>query len=223
MPTIRYYTGLSNLVLLPTLTTGYMDPSIYEEVVEKLDSFLIFKWRDDEEDFVQDIKEAFAPELSAEYVYDLYREGYQPEDLAKHRAVITLPYSVMSYRTSELYALAIPLFVPSLKFFRFVNRTVMTWTTNKNSLFCVFRAHFSKKMQTWSLGWDRTISGQPYCPTGDGHVEIEGKNRRFISNSRQGVGNRLIFFHFPVFFSSKLLSQWSRGLFKLAPFVSSET
>ena len=97
-----------------------MDPSIYEEVVEKLDSFLIFKWRDDEEDFVQDIKEAFAPELSAEYVYDLYKEGYQPEDLAKHRAVITLPYSVMSYRTSELYALAIPLFVPSLKFFRFV-------------------------------------------------------------------------------------------------------
>ena len=120
MPAIRYYTGLSNLVLLPTLTTGYMDPSIYEEVVEKLDSFLIFKWRDAEEDFVQDIKEAFAPELSAEYVYDLYREGYQPEDLAKHRAVITLPYSVMSYRTSELYALAIPLFVPSLKFFRFV-------------------------------------------------------------------------------------------------------
>ena len=120
MPTIRYYTGLSNLVLLPTLTTGYMDSSIYEEVVGKLDSFLIFKWRDDEEDFVQDIKEAFAPELSAEYVYDLYKEGYQPEDLAKHRAVITLPYSVMSYRTSELYALAIPLFVPSLKFFRFV-------------------------------------------------------------------------------------------------------
>ena len=121
MPTIRYYTGLSNLVLLPTLTTGYMDSSIYEEVVGKLDSFLIFKWRDDEEDFVQDIKEAFAPELSAEYVYDLYKEGYQPEDLAKHRAVITLPYSVMSYRTSELYALAIPLFVPSLKFFRFVS------------------------------------------------------------------------------------------------------
>ena len=34
----------------------------------------------------------------------------------KHRAVIYLPYAVMSYKITELYALNIPLFFPSMKY-----------------------------------------------------------------------------------------------------------
>ena len=99
---------------------------------------------------------------SADYVYERY-PGYTPEDLAKHRAVISLPYSVMSYRTSELYALAIPLFIPSLKF---------------------YRSHYNKDMARFGLGWDRTVQGHPYCEGGDAHVAMEKKNSKFIRGYR---------------------------------------
>ena len=97
---IKYYTGLEDVFHLPSLTSLYMNASLYESAKSaKNSSLLIFKWRDSEADFVQEVKASLqGSDFSAEYVYDLY-EKYSPEDLAKHRAVITLPYSVMSYRS----------------------------------------------------------------------------------------------------------------------------
>ena len=48
----------------------------------------------------------------------------------------------MSYRITELYALKIPMFIPSLKFYRNV---------------------YDLTSKQFSLGWDRTSTKTPYC------------------------------------------------------------
>ena len=77
----------------------------------------------------------------AEWVYKLY-SCYTIEDLNKHPAAIILPYSVMSYRITELYALGIPLLIPSLRF---------------------YLSYYDSGNKQFSLGWDRTSTKTPYC------------------------------------------------------------
>lgn len=48
---------------------------------------------------------------------DLYG-NFRLSQLGQHRAAVLLPYSVMAYGMTELYALGIPLFVPSMKLMR---------------------------------------------------------------------------------------------------------
>ena len=93
----------------------------------------------------------------AEWVYKLY-SFYTVEDLAKHRAVIMLPYSVMSYRITELYALAIPMFIPSPKF---------------------YLNYYDPTIQQFSIGWDRTSTKSPYCHQ---HLKLEQQMRTNITN-----------------------------------------
>ena len=89
-------------------------------------------------DFVNGVQNAIKP-TKAEFVYDLYQQ-YQPSDLIQHPAVIMLPYSVMSYRLTELYGMSIPLFIPSPRFY----------------------LNYIEKGRR-GLGWDRTITSPPYC------------------------------------------------------------
>ena len=77
----------------------------------------------------------------AEWVYKLY-SYYTVDDLNNHPAVIILPYSVMSYRITELYALGIPIFILSLKF---------------------YLNYYDSANRQFSLGWDRTSTKTPYC------------------------------------------------------------
>ncbi|CAF4491930.1 unnamed protein product, partial [Rotaria magnacalcarata] len=39
---------------------------------------------------------------------------YHLQQIADHRAVVLLPYAVLSYGITELYALGIPMFVPTI-------------------------------------------------------------------------------------------------------------
>ncbi len=48
---------------------------------------------------------------------DLYHH-YELSDLTKHKAIVLLPYSVMSYKLTEYYSLCVPLFVPSIRYLR---------------------------------------------------------------------------------------------------------
>ena len=48
----------------------------------------------------------------------------------------------MSYRTAELYALGIPIFAPSIKF---------------------YMNYYNPKLNFTGLGWDRTSTSHPYC------------------------------------------------------------
>lgn len=66
-------------------------------------------------------------------VKDLY-PTFTLDDIRKHRAVVLLPYAVMSYGITELYALGVPMFVPDVDFITklglVVDRTV------SSSLYC---------------------------------------------------------------------------------------
>ena len=86
---------------------------------------------------------------------------YTPEDLGRHRAVVTLPYSVMSYKTTELYALGMPLFVPSIKFY-------------SNYVDMGRGDHFG-------LGMDRTSTSNPYCSS---DPKLEEKMRPKNNNQK---------------------------------------
>ena len=81
--------------------------------------------------------------MIAEWVYTLY-PFYTIHDLVAHPAVVMLPYSVMSYRFTELYALAIPIFVPSPKF---------------------YLEYYDPGTKMFGIGWDRTSTKRPMCST----------------------------------------------------------
>ena len=45
---------------------------------------------------------------------------YDLSDLTSHRAVVFIPYAVMTYKITEVYSLGIPLFMPSMKYLKAV-------------------------------------------------------------------------------------------------------
>ena len=134
---LQFYTGIKP-ELLSSFSGYYNDDSLYNPTRKE---FLIFCLRGGGNYFIQNVKQALQPEFFAERVYDLYK-FYTAKDLANHPAIIMLPYSVMSYRLTELYAMAIPLFMPSPAF---------------------FLNFYDPNTQQHSLGHDRTSTSKPYC------------------------------------------------------------
>ena len=134
---LQYYTGIKPQ-LLYSFSGYYTDYNLYNPTKKE---YLIFCLREGARDFIQKVKTTLAPEFSAQRVYDVY-DFYTLKDLATHPAVIMLPYSVMSYRFTELYALAIPLFLPSPKF---------------------YLRHYDPDTKKFGIGHDRTSTSEPYC------------------------------------------------------------
>ena len=122
--------------------------------------------------FIQRVKEVLSPEFSAEQVYVVYQK-YTTEDLGRHRAVISLPYSVMSYRTTELYALGMPLFIPSIKFY------MNYYDFNRRA---PGESADILKSGWFGLGWDRTSTSCPFCDS-DPNLELEMRPSLNSSNS----------------------------------------
>ena len=58
----------------------------------------------------------FTPKFTFSLIRSAYSTRYKLSQLARHTAVIVLPYSVFSYSQEELYDLNIPYFVPSVDF-----------------------------------------------------------------------------------------------------------
>jgi len=135
---MRYYTGLP-INIMSSLSLYYTNTSIYSNPLKQ--DLLIFCVRDGAKDFLRRAKVALLPEIRSEYVYDIYKT-YTLQDLSNHPAIIMLPYSVMSYRLTELYSLQIPLFVPSPKF---------------------YLNYYDPDTRKSGLGHDRTSTSEPYC------------------------------------------------------------
>ncbi len=107
MEYLKYYTGIQPL-FVPAFSgfyAGHYKPSRKE--------ILIFG---NNEKFEAAVGEALRPEFEAVANKELYKH-YTQDELGEHRAIIMLPYSVMSYKTVEFYSITIPLFYPSPKFF----------------------------------------------------------------------------------------------------------
>ena len=143
---MKYYTGIQG-TLVPSYGGFYYNPNLYKGDKKEI---LIFSYQPKSKLFIDNVKKVLLPEFSAVQVYDIYPK-YTPEKLGQHRAVITLPYSVMSYRTTELYAMGMPIFAPSIKFY-----------SNYNGLGAT-KSNFSSTDNWLGLGWDRTMTTHPYC------------------------------------------------------------
>ena len=59
---------------------------------------------------------SLTPKFTFRFIRNVYPIRYELNQLARHPAVIILPYSVFSYSQEELYDLNIPFFVPSVDF-----------------------------------------------------------------------------------------------------------
>jgi hypothetical protein len=58
---------------------------------------------------------------SSKFQFIFYKQKYKHfglSDLVSHKAIVFFPYAAMTYKLTEMYALGIPLFMPSMKYLR---------------------------------------------------------------------------------------------------------
>ena len=104
---LRHYTGLS-VAPLYSYSGFYTSENPYKPTRSEIIA-VTHKW---DNRFKTEIKE-----FNVVDVYTLYKK-YELSDLVSHRAIVYIAYSVMSYKLTEFYSLSIPLFMPSMKFYR---------------------------------------------------------------------------------------------------------
>lgn len=112
---IKYYTGL-DAILLPVNSLWYaFNVTCFNQSRAEI---LVGPLQNHEHSLIPTITKAAAA-LNSSFKFatakSLYGR-YELQQIANHRAVILLPYAVLSYGITELYALGIPIFVPSIDF-----------------------------------------------------------------------------------------------------------
>ncbi|XP_052788969.1 uncharacterized protein LOC128223697 isoform X2 [Mya arenaria] len=121
---LKYYTGLGDSIKLISsfggmyTKGGEFKPTEAEILVAGYNKAMIGK-----------VKSFKLIEIHKKYKH------YTSNDLLRHRAIIYIPYSVMSYKLTDFYSINIPLFMPSPKFLR----------------------------SRGGIGGDRTSTTPPYC------------------------------------------------------------
>ena len=109
--------------------------------------------------FDDTLQRTLQPEFNALNIYKRYPH-YIQEDIGRHKAVILFPYSVMSYKITEIYASTTPMFVPSPKF---------------------YMNFYDPHNKQYGLGMDRTSTSNPYCQN---DPDIEVKMRPLPNNTK---------------------------------------
>jgi hypothetical protein len=112
---IKYYTGL-DAILLPTNAFWYAFN--VTKFTQTRNEILVGPLQHSSHSLIANMEEAAKlrnSSLKFATAKSLYGR-YELEQLANHRAVVLLPYAVLSYGITELYALGIPIFVPSIEF-----------------------------------------------------------------------------------------------------------
>ena len=112
---LRHYTGLKPLPLYNSCgvyTAGHPYSPTRDEII-------MFGGRGMDEKAVAKKMADTVKSFKVVHVRSLYPH-YSLSDLVKHRAVVFVAYAVMTYKICEIYALNIPLIVPSIKFYRTV-------------------------------------------------------------------------------------------------------
>ena len=121
---LRHYTGIDPLPLF-SFSGFYTENNAY---APKRPEILVFGTWDDR-------LRTKISKFKIRDVHSIYRH-YQLSDLVKHRAVVYMPYAVMSYKLTEVYSLNIPLFMPSMRYFRNVKRTIWHDRSSLGFWFC---------------------------------------------------------------------------------------
>ena len=92
---------------------------------------------------------------------------YSLSDLVKHRAVVFVPYAVMTYKISELYSLNIPMIVPSIKYYRTVLHGFGPDRVTHGGYYC---------LKDRELGKPHPTSLHPYSPNVYASVDQEAES-----------------------------------------------
>ena len=108
---LRHYTGIDPLPLY-SFSGFYTANNTYAPKRSEILAFGTWDYR------LQRVKK-----VRIRNVRSIYPK-YHLSDITNHRAVVYIPYAVMSYKLTELYSLCVPMFMPSMKFIRNIGRTV---------------------------------------------------------------------------------------------------
>ena len=106
-------------------------------------------------------------------LYPLFTWG----DLSNHRALVYIPYSVMSYKLCDFYSLGIPLFVPSIRFYR----TISTFGKD-HTILTTFYCNNTKIFNNLpdpnldEIMKPHPSSTHPYSPNADASTDLEAEN-----------------------------------------------
>ena len=145
----RHYTGFDPIPLFSS-SLFYTANNPYNPTKDEI---IVFDWL---EKFGTDIKK-----FTLKNVRELYPR-YELSDLVQHRAVVYMPHSVMGYAMTELYSLALPLFMPSMKFMQ----NIKPLGPDRSSL----SAYYCKKPEL-----DKDIKPHP-CTTHPYSPNVEAKD-----------------------------------------------
>lgn len=110
---IRHFTGI-NAEVIPSLTTNYIlkENALYNPVRNEI---LIGPLQTSQSPHAVILNKKYYPKWQFKAVKELY-PYFSVRDLCNHRAIVLFPYAVHSYGIDEVWALAIPMFVPSITF-----------------------------------------------------------------------------------------------------------
>ena len=112
MEYLRHYSGIRDVLPLYAHTATYLASHSYAPVRDEILLFLCRYCPEQfwDERFVTEVKKFDIVDQSKFYT------TFSFSNFVNHRAVVYLPYAVMSYKMNELYSLGIPLFFPSMKY-----------------------------------------------------------------------------------------------------------
>jgi hypothetical protein len=152
---IKYYTGL-DAILLPVNSLWYAFN--ITRFTQSRTEILVGPLRHRDHPLIANMKEAAAA-LNSSFQFstakNLYKH-YELQQIADHRAVILLPYAVLSYGITELYALEIPIFIPSIDFI--VELKLVRDRTLIDSYYC------GRTLKFQDMPKQHPSSNHPYSP-----------------------------------------------------------
>ena len=154
---LRHYTGITPLPLYSY--SGFYTQLPGNEYSPKRDEILVFNhWEDG---IAHSTSKFVLKEIRQVY------PRYSLANLASHRAIVFFPYSVMSYKFTELYSLSIPLFVPSMLMMR-ARRFVSLDRTSVSPYYCNLPG-LDGEMAA------HPTSPHPYSPNVEANVDAEAE------------------------------------------------
>ena len=159
---IKYYTGL-DAILLPTNAFWYaFNVTRWTEAKSEI---LVGPLQHSSHPLIQRMTDAAGMRKSPfrfATAKSLYGH-YELQQISDHRAIVLLPYAVLSYGITELYALGIPIFVPSIEFLvqlkLVYDRTLLDdfllWKTSEVHRFAQSTSSIGPSSFTWRSRIDR--------------------------------------------------------------------
>lgn len=152
---IKYYTGL-DAILLPVNSLWYaFNVTRYTQSRTEI---LVGPLQHDKHSLIVNITEA-ALAMNSSFRFATAKSLYghfELQQIANHRAVVLFPYAVLSYGITELYALGIPIFIPSIDFI--VQMNLVRDRTLIDPFYCGHRVKFE------DLPKQHSSSNHPYSP-----------------------------------------------------------